>query len=167
MTIAIVKLCESPAGPGVYPIYLIGHGQGVAKKLMNASRTRTGSFPIGFRRGGWSWQPDISAAIDWARNNGFGAIDLGRDVSEIQPVVNAGLRVGSVDLLEWKGLISADAAKRADAVAMNSEYVGKCGSQNYFAVMMPENPSLPRSENFGFMVDSLNALSPALEAAKG
>lgn len=134
---------------------------------MTALVTRTGAFPIGFRRGGWKWQKEVSAAIKWASSNGFSVLDLSRDLDDIVAVKDAGLRIGSVDLLEWQGLISSDKAKRADTVAKNAEYVAKCGGQSYFAVMIPENSSLPRSENFGYMVEALNALSPALEAAGG
>ena len=134
---------------------------------MTTLSTRTGNFPIGFRRGGWKWQSDLSTAIDWAKRNGFGAIDLSRSVADIKPVVDSGLRIGSVDLPEWQGMISADASKRRDAVAANGAYTASCGAQNFFAVMLPEDPARSRLENFGFMVDSLNALTPALESAGG
>lgn len=130
-------------------------------------KTRTGDFPVGFRRGGWQWQSDISTAIEWAAGQGFGAIDLSSRSAEIAPVLQAGLRVGSVDLLESRGLLSPDAAKRADTVAKNSQYIAECGDQNYFAVMLPEDPSRSRLENFGYLVESLNALAPAFEAASG
>lgn len=134
---------------------------------MNALTTRTGNFPIGYRRGGWQWQRDIAQAIEWAKSNGLGALDLAKNPDEIAAVSEAGLRVGSVDLLEWQPLMSSDAGKRADSVAKNSEYIARCGGQNFFAVMLPEDPKRPRAENFGFMVESLNALSPALEKAGG
>ena len=134
---------------------------------MTDLRTRTGNFPIGFRRGGWKWQSDLSIAIDWAIIHGFGALDLGRNAAEIEPVTGAGLRLGSIDLLEWQGMVSPDSAKRADAVAKNSDYIDKCGAQNFFIVMLPEDPKRPRLENFGLMVESLNALSMALETAGG
>ena len=133
---------------------------------MTKFQTRTGEFPIGFRRVG-KWQSDAAKTIEWAAQQGFGAMDLSRNPAEITLVRAAGLRVGSVDLLELKGLISPDASKRADAVAKNSEYIAKCGPQNFFAVMLPEDPSRSRLENFGYMVESLNALSPSFEAAGG
>jgi sugar phosphate isomerase/epimerase len=64
-------------------------------------------------------------------------------------------------------MISPDAAKRADAVEKKTDYVANCGPRNFFAVMLPEDPKRSRKENFGFMVESLNALSPALESAGG
>jgi sugar phosphate isomerase/epimerase len=135
--------------------------------MTNVLSTRTGGFPIGFRRGGWRWQSDLNVAIDWALSHGFGAIDLGSNHAEIAPVVKSGLRVGAVDLLSWQALLSPDPGKRADAVAKNIDYIKAAGAQNYFTVMLPENPNLSRSENFGYMVESLNALSPALESAGG
>ncbi|MCC6895001.1 MAG: sugar phosphate isomerase/epimerase [Anaerolineae bacterium] len=131
-------------------------------------KTRTGSFPIGFRRGWSDWQKDTAGAIAWAKESGLEVIDIGRDADRIgKTIVDAGLRIGSVDLLEWEGMISADKGKRAEAVARNTEYVKACaalGTVNHFLVMLPENVTLPRSENFGYMVESFNQLAPALEA---
>ena len=67
-------------------------------------------------------------------------------------------------------MISADKSKRAAAVAANTEYIKACGGDtpvNYFLVMLPENKELPRSENFGYMVDSFSQLAPVLEANNG
>ena len=129
-------------------------------------KTRTGGFAIGFRRGG-GWQREIGMAIEWAKRNGFGVIDLGRgNTPDAAAVQDAGLRLGSVDLAGGR-LITADAGKRAEAVAGCSAYIQECGAQNYFAVMIPEDPALGRRANFGFMTESLNGIAPALEAAGG
>jgi sugar phosphate isomerase/epimerase len=133
------------------------------------STTRTGNFTIGFRRGWGEWQKDLGSLISWAKENGFAALDLGADGLEtVQQVLDAGLKVGSVDLLEWKGLISADADTRKAAVAKNTERIqalAPLGSFNYFAVMLPENAELSRKENFGYMVEGFSELAPVLEAA--
>lgn len=129
--------------------------------------TRTGNFPIGIRRGWSDWQKNLSALIGWAHNNEFAAIDLGRSAADVAPVIESGLAVGSIDLLEWNAMLAADAGKRTEAVEKNKAYVQEAtaaGAKNFFAVMMPEDPTLPRAENFGYMVESLNALSPTLEA---
>jgi sugar phosphate isomerase/epimerase len=129
--------------------------------------TRTGNVPIGIRRGWTEWQKNLPALIGWARDNEFAAIDLGSDVADIAPVIEAGLQVGSVDLLEWGGLMAADAGQRTEAVEKNKSYVTEAtaaGAKNFFAVMMPKDPSLSRLENFGYLVESLNALAPTLEA---
>ncbi len=133
-------------------------------------KTRTGGYPIGFRRGWSDWQKDTAGMIGWAKENGLEVVDIGRDGDTVgKAVIDAGLRIGSVDLLEWEGMISADPAKRADAVAKNAEYVKACaayGVVNHFLVMLPEDNTLPRSQNFDYMVESFNGLAPALEANK-
>lgn len=129
-------------------------------------KTRTGGFPIGFRRGWSDWQKDLPALLAWAGANGFAGIDVGGDPAHAQAVAAAGLRTGSADLLAWSDLISPDKGKRDDAVARNAEYAEACakaGTKNLFAVMLPEDPGRPRSENFTYMVESLNHLSPHLE----
>jgi sugar phosphate isomerase/epimerase len=130
-------------------------------------KTRTGNFPIGFRRGGGEWQKNLAELLGWAKKNGLEVIDLGKDGDTLgQTVVEAGLRLGSVDLAEWQPMISADKGKRAEAIARNSDYVRACaatGPVNHFLVMLPEDPARPRSENFGYMVESFNELAPVLE----
>lgn len=132
-------------------------------------KTRTGGFPIGFRRSGAEWQKDIDALIAWSKDQGFEVIDVGRDGdASAKVVMDAGLRVGSVDLAEWKGMISPDKARREEAVARNAEYVKACtaaGVGNFFIVMLPEDPARERKENFGHMVEGFGALVPALESA--
>ncbi len=129
--------------------------------------TRTGGFSIGFRRGWSEWQKDLPGLITWAKENDLGVIDLGGDADVTGPLVTeAGLRIGSADLRSWSGLISADTTKREAAVASNEEYIAKAvaaGATNFFAVMLPEDASKPRAENFGFMVEGLNLLGAVLE----
>ncbi len=132
-------------------------------------KTRTGGFSIGLRRSGSAWQKNLSELISWAKESGLEALDMGRDGDTAgKQVLDAGLRLGSVDLLEWQDMIAADKGKRADAVARNAAYVEACaalGAANHFIVMLPDNPALPRSENFGFMVESFNQLAPTFEKA--
>ena len=131
-------------------------------------KTRTGGFLVGFRRGGGEWQREIGDAIAWAKGHGFGAMDISRgNTPNAAAVKDAGLRIGSVDLAGGRGFLSPDAGKRAEAVAACSQYIKDCGAQNFFAVMLPEDPSLGRRANFGFMVESLNGIAGALEAAGG
>jgi sugar phosphate isomerase/epimerase len=131
-------------------------------------KTRTGQFPIGFRRGGTEWQKEINALVNWAKTNELACIDLGRDAETDGKTVQAGgLRIGSVDLPNNKGMISPDQATRARAIAENARLIEACaplGQVNYFLVMLPEKPELPRAENFGYMVESFRQLVPALEA---
>ncbi|AIE84866.1 sugar phosphate isomerase/epimerase family protein [Fimbriimonas ginsengisoli] len=133
--------------------------------------TRTGGFPIGFRRGWSDWQKDLDGMIAWAKANDLGVVDLGGDSDQIGgKVAGAGLRIGSADLPAWSGLITADTAKREEAVAKQAAYVEACakhGIRNYFLVMLPDDASKPRSENFALMVEGLNLLTPHLEKHGG
>ena len=129
--------------------------------------TRTGNFPIGFRRGGSDWQKDIAALTTWASDNGFGAIDLSRNLDDIAKVQDAGLRVGSIDLLAWQPLFGADKAARDEAVEKNKEYIARAadaGAHNFFLVVLPPDTKAPRAENFGYTVEGLGALAETLEA---
>jgi sugar phosphate isomerase/epimerase len=131
-------------------------------------QTRTGGYPIGFRRMGSDWQQDLSGMIAWAQEADLGVIDLGRDADRIGArVVDAGLRVGSADLAEWEAMIAPRGETRAQAVTRNTQYIEACaahGIRNFFLVMLPENPQLPRAENFDYMVESFAQLVPVLEA---
>jgi sugar phosphate isomerase/epimerase len=107
--------------------------------------------------------------IAWAKSNNLEVIDLGKDGdTNAQKVLDAGLKVGSVDLPAWgDGMISADKGKRQDAIARNSAYVKAVtalGIHNFFVVMLPDDQSLPRKENFGYMVEAYAALAEVLDA---
>jgi sugar phosphate isomerase/epimerase len=134
---------------------------------ITGAKTRTGGFPIGFRRLWLEWHKDLAGMLAWAREEQFAAVDIGRDADQTAALVlKAGLRIGSVDLLEWAKMISPDPAARDEAVAKNSAYIKTCaafGPMNYFIVMLPENPALQRAENFGYMVESFRKLAPVLE----
>jgi len=130
------------------------------------SSTRTGSFPIGFRRGRSEWQKQLGNVINWAKDNGFECLDVGRDVEAAKQVVDAGLKLGSVDLLEWKEMIYADAEKRKTALAHNTKFVEQAaavGARHFFIVMMPADAHLKREENYEHMVAGFKPLMQVLE----
>lgn len=132
--------------------------------------TKTGNFPLGFRQGWTEWFKDIPGMISWAKSNDIGVIDVGGDVEIIKQVHEAGIRIGSADLKSWHDLISEDVDARKAAVDANIahfEACGKLGVNNYFTVMLPKDPAKKRSENFAIMLESLNALAPALKANGG
>jgi sugar phosphate isomerase/epimerase len=134
-------------------------------------KTRTGSFPIGWRRRNYAWENDLEGMIAWAKENGLAVIDVGRDGDTSAPkVMEAGLKVGSVDLPVWgQGMITRDRSKRKDSIAQNKEYVEKVaplGIRNFFVVMQPDDQSLPRKDNFALMVESFGELAPVLDAHK-
>ena len=129
--------------------------------------TRTGNFPIGFRRGGGEWQQEISSLTKWAKENEFAALDLGSSHADVAAVRDAGLQVGSIDLPGWQGLFSADETTRAQTVEKCATYVAEAaakGVSNFFMVILPADPKLPRAENFGYATQALGALAPTLEA---
>src|SRR5687767_14642142 len=103
--------------------------------------TRTGSFPIGFRRGGGAWQRDLGALARWAKENGFEAIDLSRVTAEdVQTLNSAGLKLGSVDL-NTAGLLDNDAGVRREAIerAIGDVREGaKEGAKAFFLVIIPD-----------------------------
>lgn len=130
--------------------------------------TRTASVPIGFRRLRSSpWQRDSLSLAAWAKKIGFSLIDLGPDAhlagnEGASPYLAAGLTIGSADLQDWPALISPDPARRRAAIDQNAACIRTCatlGIKNFFAVMLPEKPELPRKENFGYMIESLNQLA--------
>ena len=130
-------------------------------------RTRTGNFPIGFRQLNSKWQRDLPAVLKWAVQNDLEVIDLNNGSADaVKAVSHAGLRIGSIDLPDSKTMISADAARRADALARNSDCIRACttdGPHNFFATMLPEDPALAPAENYGYMVESFGALAAVLE----
>ena len=128
--------------------------------------TRTGHFPIGFRRGGSDWQKaDLSSLADWAKQNGFEAIDLGRaNSADVQTLKSAGLGVGSVDLIQAGEITHPDAAKRRDIISANVAYVKEAaawGAKIFFTIIGGE-PGKKRAENYRIAVESF---SPIAEAA--
>ena len=133
--------------------------------------TRTGSFPIGFRRGWSDWQKDFDGLVAWTKANDLGVIDLGGDGdTAAAKLADAGLRAGSVDLPSWSGLITSDVALREEAVAKQAAYVEascKAGANNFFLVMLPADASKSRSENFALMVEGLNLRTPHLDKFGG
>ncbi len=130
------------------------------------SKTRTGGYAIGIRRLNSDWQTDIWDVVQWAKVNDFDAVDLrnGGD-NDVHTVAGAGLRVGSIDLADWQGMICSDNGRRAEAIERNRDHTRNCadiGSVNHFVVMLPEDPGLPRHDNFRYMIDSYGELATVL-----
>jgi sugar phosphate isomerase/epimerase len=133
------------------------------------ARTRTGSFPIGFRRAGSDWQKNLANVITFAKENGFAGIDVGDLPADgIKPILAAGLAVGSVDLKRpWSAIASADAGKRKDAIAAAAEHiksVAALGVRNFFTVVFPDDDSRDRGENFRLAVDGYSRLAESIVA---
>ena len=130
------------------------------------SKTRTGGYAIGIRRLNSNWQADIWDVVQWAKVNDFDAVDLRNgDDNDVHTVAGAGLRVGSIDLADWQGMICSDKGRRAEAIERNRDHIRNCadiGPVNHFVVMLPEDPGLPRHDNFRYMIDSYGELATVL-----
>lgn len=131
--------------------------------------TKTGGFPIGFRRGWSERQKDLAKLLPWAKAEGFAAIDLARNGDEVgQQVLDAGLAIGSVDLLKWNELVSEDVDERDAAIEANIGYIQRCaamGVRNFFCVVLPKDPSLGLTRNHELAAEGFGALTSTLEAS--
>src|SRR5476649_119905 len=113
--------------------------------------TRTGNFPVGFRRGWSDWQKkDLKALAAWAKSTGFDRIDLGAATADdIKTLRAAGLDIGSADLLDMS--VHEDAGKRKESIAKNVSYVKEAaaaGAKVFFTCIIPTNPAKNRTENY-------------------
>jgi sugar phosphate isomerase/epimerase len=132
--------------------------------------TRTGNFPIGFRRGWGDWQRlDLRILCDWGREVGFEVLDLGwATPADVRAVESAGLRLGSVDLLDFGSILHADEGKRRENVARNVAYVKEtaaaAGAKLFFTAIVPGDPTRKRSEGYALAVETYG---PIVEAVRG
>src|SRR5215217_7312327 len=87
--------------------------------------TRTGNFPIGFRRAGVEWQKDLPKLAKWSKQTGFDVIDLTArtNADEAKALKDAGVAVGSVDLLDFGQIMQNDPGKRKELIDANVKYV--------------------------------------------
>jgi sugar phosphate isomerase/epimerase len=135
--------------------------------------TRTGNYPIGFRRMGSPWNQDTSGMIAWMAKEGFGVIDLMANAEkEVAQFQKAGIKIGTVDLHEWSDyplMLSDDKAKREQAVAKAIARIraySALGARNYFTLMLTEDDKRSAQETFKRMVEGYGALIPVLEETK-
>jgi sugar phosphate isomerase/epimerase len=133
--------------------------------------TRTGHFPIGFRRGWSDWQKGaLPLVAEWAKQNGFEAIDLGRATSaDVQTLKSSGLMLGSVDLIQAGEIMHPDAAKRRETIAANVAYVKEAaglGARIFFTIIGGE-PGKKRAENYRIAVESFSPIAEAAASVGG
>jgi len=128
--------------------------------------TRTGHFPIGFRSLGRGWQQNLADAIAFAHANGFECIDVRSGAAEeLAKIRDSGLHVGTVDLVHWPELASADAGERKAAAQENIELVRGAvsfGVTSFFAVAIPKDTGALRGDNFSRVVDGYGELCEAI-----
>jgi sugar phosphate isomerase/epimerase len=128
--------------------------------------TRTGNFPIGFRRGWTDWQKnDLQSLATWAKQIGFEAIDLARITREdAKTLKSAGLKLGSVDVIGMGELMSDDTGKRKDLIAQNLAYIEETaplGATAFFTCLIPGNPSKKRDENYRLAIETYAPIAEA------
>ena len=127
--------------------------------------TRTAQFPIGLRRMHFDWHKDLAALIGWARSSGFESIDLNQaTVADVTALRAAGIRLGSVDLIEMGKLLAVDPAERRDRIERNIAYVKEmagAGATIFFTVLIPGDPTKKRSENYALAVETIQPLAQA------
>ena len=133
-------------------------------------RTRTGEFPIGFRRGWGDWQRgDVGALAGWAKAAGFAHLDLGwATPADVDAVHAAGLGLGSCDLLDFPNLLSTDPVVRAELLDRNVRYVREIaakGCRIFFTVIVPGDPARHRVDNYRDAVDGYSPLCQAVADA--
>lgn len=127
--------------------------------------TRTGKYKIGFRRGWSDWQKNVAAVVSFASDHGFKGVDLNKATpDDVAVVKSAGLQLGSVDLVDFVNIATADAGKRAELRTQNIEYIKQTaalGAKVFFTVINGET-SRNRTENYKAAVE---AFAPLAEAA--
>ena len=81
-------------------------------------KTRTGGYSIGSRAFYPHWKPEIEEVIEWALANELECLDVQPSVQKAKKVVEAGLRIGTIDLPDWssdRSMITADSSLRSRA----------------------------------------------------
>jgi hypothetical protein len=104
--------------------------------------TRTGNFPIGFRRAGVEWQKDLSKLATWSKQTGFDVIDFTHRAStdDFQALKSAGLSHGSVDLLDFGQIMATDTGKRKDVLEANLKFIKDAAAQGRQGVLHRRHP---------------------------
>jgi sugar phosphate isomerase/epimerase len=149
---------------------ILGETSTAFSNAMNSvAITRTGGFAIGLRLTGTLAARPVAETAAWARVHGFGCVDLpAAQLDSVCAWQQAGLLVGTIDLFtrEWSGMLSADAGKRRETVALATKFVrdsAAAGIKLLFGVMLAEDVNLPRRQTFGYMVESYGQLRDVLK----
>jgi sugar phosphate isomerase/epimerase len=131
-------------------------------------KTRTGWYPVGFRRGWSSWQKDLPGLCRWAADNSFDSLDLNvATAADMATVTAAGLAVGSVDLINLGEITHPDPGKRKEVVDRNIAYITEAagwGAKVFFTIVGGD-PARKRSENYKTAVEAFAPIAEAAAAA--
>jgi sugar phosphate isomerase/epimerase len=130
------------------------------------STTRTGNFPIGFRRGWSDWQKkSVADLARWAKEHGFAALDLMNVTpADLTTLASNGMRLGSADLVDFGQIMSNDAGKRREVIQRNVDYVKQlapAGTKVFFTCVIPGDPTKPRGENYKLAVECFAPIADA------
>lgn len=135
-------------------------------------KTKTGGFPIGFRRGWSDWQKKSTAELaKWGSESGFGVIDLGAPTNEDLAALKANnVRIGTADVPSFWKLMSKDSSERAklhreaiDAI----KRMGDAGVKWFFTCILPGDESAPRADNYKLAVEIFKPLAETAHSAGG
>jgi len=122
---------------------------------------------IGFRAIGDTWRQDLDQVIAFAAEQGFEGVDIdAAPPATIKAVLDAGLRVGTVDLPQpWSDLIAVDAQKRKDAAKSMAQFMRNsvdAGAGLFFIVALPEDVEADRKTNLDRAIDGYGQLCHAV-----
>ena len=128
--------------------------------------TRTGNFPIGFRRAGVEWQKDLGALAKWSKQTGFDVIDFTHRTSpqDFATLKSAGLTHGSVDLLDFGQIMANDPGKRKEVLEANLAHIKSAaahGAKAFFTVVIPGDPTKKRGENYKLAIECYAPIADA------
>lgn len=107
--------------------------------------------------------------VAWAKDNNFGAIDIGRpDAGVVQAIRKVGLEVGTFDLPGLSLLLSPDAAQRergAQTIAGAAAQARDLGLTRAFGVLIPPDLGQSRADSFRNWAQGWPKASAALASA--
>jgi len=129
--------------------------------------TRTGNFPIGFRRGWSAWQKGSTDALaTWAASAGFELLDLPTvDADDLATLKRHNLTLGTADLPNFGKLLAADAGERraaVEAAVAAIDRLGPLGVRRFFTVVIVPDPTMKRADAYKLAVETH---APIAEAA--
>jgi sugar phosphate isomerase/epimerase len=132
--------------------------------------TRTGSFPIGFRRAGVEWQKDLPTLAKWSKQTGFDVIDFTHRASpeDFLALKSAGLSHGAVDLLDFSQIMAADTGKRREVLEANLKFIKDAAAQGakaFFTVVIPGDHAAKRAANYKLAVECYAPIADACAKA--
>lgn len=124
---------------------------------------------IGFRIPGAAGRMATKDLAQWAADNGFGAIDIGRtDKDTVDAIRAAGLEVGTFDLGGTTLLLSPDAVERQKGVQTITGAAAQArdlGLTKAFGVLLPQDGSQSRAKSLEYWTQGWPKASAALADA--